>query len=342
MLTIFGKARSRNTYLSQNFIRSLKFANLKEAQISISINPYDLGKPIPSAKFIVASLKNCATQGASINLSLTIPDLIYKSINEFLNDRSVLRSKNRGNNSTLIQYNNVNNLVTIFGRLDGANGCDTMNICRTIRRLASINNTDVDFFNVTPNNMSYHSVLTEISSMNINVRNVNDNLQEIITTMQGREMSDEQYDELLQRDQNAFKANIIKKYIAIPNFNIHKCFGCDYCVESNLIGAHIYRYADIKRDYALNKLTAEQAAHLIISGENGFLLCPNQDKEFEKGQILFDINIKSFVANSKKLANNEYKQLSKTIKSNDFSNIIFTKEFVSNINEHIKRVNTFK
>jgi hypothetical protein len=340
MLNVNGRERSRNTYLSQNFIASNNFALSKSATISVSINPYDLNRPIPIAEFVMVSIRNIASQGATINLSMTTQQAPFQNLEEFLTIRSHLRDKNTGNNSTIIDRNIAVNTITIYGRLDGANGTDTINVCRLVRKLAAQTNEKVQFYNITPSNKYFSpSILQQIQNMYLKIGDVNEdeaNIREVLTT---RNMFEEQNEDLLSRDQNAFKANIIQKYIAIPNFNIHKCFGCNYKIESNFIGSHIYRYADIRKDFRENKLTIEEAAHLIISCDNGFLLCPNQDKEFEKGMIVFDLNTKSFVANRTRLSKEEFEQVQSNINTSNFKDIQFTKEFINNINEHHKRVN---
>jgi hypothetical protein len=339
MMTVDGKSRSRNTYLSQNFSPVNNFAQQNNSTISMSINPFDLGKPVPSSNFIQTSIKTLATSGATINLSLSIPNLIFQTLREFLDVRYKLRNKNTGNNSTIIQENFITKVITIYGRLDGANGTDTINICRLVKQLAGINNQIVQFYNVTPKNYSFsHGRLQQIKEMNLQIENVAENEKEIIQLLNTRSITEEQYDQNLNRDQATFKANIIQKYIGVPNFNIHKCFACDYMVESNFIGSHIYRYADIKRDFLENKLTNEQAAHLIVSGDNGFLLCPTQDVEYEKGMIIFDLNSKTFIANEKKLTSGEFKQVQSNIHTSSFIDVPLTEEFVKNINEHYKRI----
>ena len=53
-----------------------------------------------------------------------------------------------------------------------------------------------------------------------------------------------------------------------------------------------------------------------------FLLSPNKDKEFEKGQIYFDLKNKKFVPNRKVLAQEEYNYILRTLNDNsNFNNI---------------------
>lgn len=128
-------------------------------------------------------------------------------------------------------------------------------------------------------------------------------------------------DEYLRRRQDIFKRNIINKY-NIKDFDITKCFASDYKISQNLIAAHIYRYADILDDCKNGLITIQQAKNYIISGDNGFLLSPNKDKEFEKGQIYFDLENKKFVPNRKVLAQEEYNYILRTLSDNsNFNNI---------------------
>lgn len=339
-LTPDGKTGSRNTYISQNFVHVRKFAEKNNLSISISINPLDLGKKPKLAEFIIQTLKGLMTEGVYINSSMPFGGQPFVNLQDFVNVRAKLRSKKTGNLSTILIIEPKYKNIIVYGKLGGANGCDTLNICKVIKKLSVSENYICNFFDVTnDSNVNDQRTLDEIKLIGFIINDVNEYEKETIDLLGSRTLTDKQFEDMLQRDQMAFKANIIKRYIDVPNFDIHKCFACEYNVESNLIGSHIYRYADIKRDHSNGLITTEQAAHLIISGDNGFLLCGTQDKEFEKGQIYFDIDKKNFVADKNKLTNDEYKLVNNKIKANDFNNVNFSDEFIKNIKQHLSRVN---
>lgn len=53
---------------------------------------------------------------------------------------------------------------------------------------------------------------------------------------------------------------------------------CNYGVEVNCETAHFYSCSDIIKDFNNILISYQHAAHLIISGDNGFLFCPNCHK----------------------------------------------------------------
>lgn len=143
----------------------------------------------------------------------------------------------------------------------------------------------------------------------------------------------------LKRNQSLFKKNIIEKYHNDKNVNLDLCFCCSYNISNNLIAAHIYRVADILNDYKKNEINFKEAYNLLTSGENGFFLCPNHDKEFEKGQIIFDITQNKFIALEKNLSEKHYKQIINSLTISSFSSHDnFSSEFIGNIKKHIIRV----
>lgn len=333
MLSVDGKARSRNTFLNQNFQTTLKLAEKNKFDISISINPFDLEKSRPTANYIITSFREAVTQGAIMNKSLQgIKGEKINNLNDYIFERSLNKNKNSGNYSGIIDLDNKNRRITIYGRLDGANAKDTISMCKTIQILNK-DNYFIEFFDVTPNTKVNEGIKKEIQNIVSEVCEVETMLENLKTNL----MNNESYEEL-ERDQATFKANIIKKYLDIPGFDIHKCFASDYFIETNLIAAHIYRFADIKRDYKNGKISVDQAAHLIVSGDNGFLLSPNIDKEFEKGQIIFDPLLKSFTPNMSRLSPNEVIQVNNSLNSPAFPSEAITPEFICNVSEHLKRV----
>lgn len=328
------KAKSRNTYISQNYNPASKFAKSRFASLSLSINPLDLGYPTPEADTIQKDLKTLITFGVKINNSITNPPRSgFNTLEEYLSLRSKLKNKNTGNNSTFISLDNDS--IIVYGRLEGASGIDTINCCKIINLLEK--NKKFKIFNISEKPFP-SSTIKEIEDLGFELQDPKEIQKETEIQLSTSALNEELYEEILKRNQSAFIANILKKYSKYKEFDVHKCFCCEYNVEQNLIGSHIYRYADIKRDFFEGKLSCQEAAHLIVSGENGFLLCGTQDREFEKGQIYFDLEQKSFVANKEKLTDEQFNLVKEKIKPNDFSKIAFSSEFIKNIKEHHKRI----
>ena len=337
MTRINGVPRSRNTFLSQNFVVTSDLADNLHYSVSVSLNPYDLGKQTTIAPFIANTIRELLTLGVVINNSLNRLGNFegFNDINDFLQSRQTLRDRNTGNKSTLFQINNLTNSITVYGRLDGANGKNTILACKIIRTLAS-ENTVKNFYDVTPNDFFFSSSISKIKELGFIINSTTYNEQELIKRFSHHKVNN--LHDILPRDQDTFKANIIRKYLANQNFDIHKCMASNYRIESNFIASHIHRYVDILEEFKRHEITAACAAHLIVSGDNGFLLCPNQDKEFEKGQIYFDVETKKFVANKAKLSALEFEQVSNSIDCESFKNVEFTEEFISNVKKHQKRI----
>lgn len=240
-----------------------------------------------------------------------------------------MRQKNRYNNSTI--FSRIQGKMTIYGRLDGANGPNTIFSCMVLAKLNS-NSKEIDFFDVTPTKTN-KKLLNFIKELGFKVNDVNYNENDLANRILKKN------EKIIFRDQKTFRANIIKKYFAIPNFNINECMACNYGVEVNFEAAHIYSCSDIIKDYNNNLISYQHAAHLIISGDNGFLFCPNCHKEFDRGQIYFDLKLKSFCVNDKIVHQQNYQEILSAIKKFNFKNdYIFTNEFKDNISKHNKKL----
>lgn len=309
MLDIRHKTRGRNTFLNQNFLSTFIFAkcNYSNYSLSISLNPYDVGQKIKIPLYIANCINELKTIGITINESLNRNGDFEEIINidEYLTFRKEMRQKNKYNNSTI--FDRTQRKIVIYGRLDGANGPNTIFSCMVLKKL-NINLQEIDFFDVTPKK-SNKKLLNFIVNLGFKLNNVNHNEVDLAKRiLKGTR-------ETISRDQKTFKANIIKKYLTIPSFNINECMACDYGIEINFEAAHIYSCSDIIKDYENNLISSKVAAHLIVSGDNGFLLCSNCHKEFDKGQIYFDLESKNFCVNKKRVVRqNDYQKILKRIK----------------------------
>ncbi|SJZ47408.1 HNH endonuclease signature motif containing protein [Mycoplasmopsis verecunda] len=336
MLSLDNKARSRNTYILQNFKPVMKQAKILNLIKSISLNPFDIGKPCPNADSILNSFRQLKTIGFQINESLNYYNEIdnYKDIDEIINLRSSLKSRNKGNNSTYIWKDNDNQAIYLYGKTDGANYADTLSLGLSLKNVNS-NYKYFYFFNLTDSDMNETKIkeLSEIGYIVVSQKaNAYHEFEPII--------NDNNISIFLKRNQAVFKANIIKKYFNIfDNESKLHCFACSYPIEENLIAAHIHRFSDIKYELQQNIISLDEAKENALSGENGLLLCPNHDKEFEKGLLIFDYNMNTFIPNNKI---NELEETTIFIETSllpiDFNKIDKTDLFLGNVKKHQKRV----
>lgn len=325
-----NKIKSRNTFLSQNISPIYRMLDKYKIKVkSISLNPFNIDEKLKIPDFIKNSFRQLITDNFKLNNSVNKLDNFKKfyTLDEFIETIFKIREKNSGNLSTIIQKN-PDHSITIYGRLDGANFSDTIQKCRIIRKLSN-EDMKIFFYDISPNfsHSRINATKKEFTKLNI----------EIGPRKIDRNNLKRQNNELLTRDQDLFRSNIIKKYIK-SNIDITKCFASKYEITQNLIASHIHRVVDIKNEYHDRKIDYEKAKHLLVSGDNGFLLSPNKDKEFENGQIYFDTKLKKFIPNKSLLTNEQYESLSKTLEMQlDFSKMKETKEFIENNIKHQKR-----
>lgn len=323
--------KSRNTFLAQNYYPCKNFALSKNANLSISINPFNLRdfNPEVLANTILKDIKVLKTLNVIFNLSFQTNDNIYSTLENYLNDIREIKQRNKHNNSTFVLYDEDE--ITLYGKVDGANKSTTFLTMEILNYFAQIMEKNLYFFNISKNKLS-NNIVEFLLKNNFRIlhsngeyilQNIKNKAQPIVTNR-------------LERNQNVFMGNILLKYSNIENqIDLHKCFCCDYPVYNNLIKAHIYRVAD------LDKLNDKDLARkLVISGDNGFLFCPNHDKEFEYGLIYFDLESKRFCVNKNKgLSGDILDFIGKRLTRNLIFENEFSQEFIYCVNEHIRRIN---
>ncbi|MBP5256912.1 MAG: hypothetical protein J6Y96_00980 [Mycoplasma sp.] len=329
-----NKTKGRNTFFSQNLPPIYKTADkYKIKNKSVSLNPFDVDQIPKIPDHVKNSFRQVVTLN-NLNLNNSIRKLgncdKFHSLSEYLETISKTRDKNKGNFSTLIQENSDKS-ITIYGKLDGANFSDTIEKCKMTRKLSN-QNTEIFFYIISPMHSKINQIKEEFKRMNIkfgpNEININ-NLKN-------------QSEKLLPRDQDLFRSNIIKRYIE-NNIDITKCFASSYDITQNLIASHIHRVVDIRKEYLDKKIDYQKAKYLLVSGNNGFLLSPNKDKEFENGQIYFDIKLKKFMPNKQLLTTEQYKNLYKSLETQlNLTKIQITNEFIENNKKHQKRTGNIK
>lgn len=326
MLDLYGKSRSRNTFVSQNYITISKMAGENNSSILLAINPYNLGDVSPQTRSILKDIKELEILGVKIGKSIKYNPAIFTNLDSYLELKYNTKKRNKGNNSTYIDVSK--NIITVYGNLYGASGCNTINVINVIHNLTGKN---IDFYDIS----NQHHKDKYDTYLNNDYINIVDKEKMQNSLIQDLSINNDckEFDEIVQRNQSLFKSNIFKKYSAFIENGVACCFICSHPI--NLIGAHIYRVSDIINDFKSGELSNKQAAHLITSGDNGFLLCPNQDKEFEKGEIIFSLELKEFIINKNKVEEKNYSYINNNLLNNFFiEDIKFSDEFIDNIKKH--------
>ena len=277
-----GKTKSRNTYIAQNFLPSYKICKKLNLNLFVTINPFDTNEKIENIISESINFDSRIFKTLNVTLSSFFGNIErFQSIEEFLWFKNKIRNKNKINKSTYIKLEKNN--IYVYGKMDGANGNKTFIECLVISKISK---HDTYLFPLNPicNNFLKNELINSGIFLEDN-------------TKRDIEISECNNDNNVNRNQPLFLKNIIIKW---SNFiDIDSCFACDYDISENLIASHIYRVTDIRQDYENKKITKEEAQNLIVSGDNGFRLCPNHDKEFEKGMIIFDIRKMQFIKNEK-------------------------------------------
>ncbi|MGL5522094.1 MAG: HNH endonuclease [Metamycoplasmataceae bacterium] len=338
MFNFKGGLRSRNTYIMQNFNPAFEYSIDIKANIHISINPFDINRRLTKfPESIENDLETLFNLNVIINKSISNKKYKRWTLDEYIQKKWEIKNKNKGNNSTYIKFLE-DKTICVFGKLDGANISGTINTCRIISNLNK-DNLNLIFMQINNHNDKNKKLLEKIKNIGFNIVDEENEENELRAELEKMDKIESfNIESLLKRNQKLFLKNIIEKYMDIDGFDLNRCFACNYKIQMNLISAHIYRYSDIIRDFHNKKLTSAEAAHLIVSGENGFLLCPNQDKEFEKGMIYFDLENKKFEARKINIDSHFINEIKNRITNQKFEKIKYTNEFEKNIYEHIKRI----
>ncbi|QCZ36505.1 HNH endonuclease signature motif containing protein [Mycoplasma nasistruthionis] len=341
------KTKSRNTFLAQNFYNAFKIAKNKNIQVCVSLNPVSLRllnkfnlkftKATPSINNSIAIMKEIGIRFSnSLNSNNTIENL-----ETFIAIKNNLKLKNSKNDSMFIVKTDENN-VDIFGTIDGAKWGETFLTCLLLSEKRKAWNIDKINFILYKNNNNRklsNDKLNILKSFNINIENtyiLNSFYKDAL-----KQQNPKPIDEIsLKRNQTLFKRKIQQAF----NF-IKECFACDYSIFDNLIASHIHRFTDIEDEFKKGYISLEEATKNVTDGVNGFLLCPNHDKEFEKGYIYFDIDTLSF-----KVKKNHKNLLNQSLKLTQFLSSRITKNKIEMLNEqemdkfryyvskHVKRI----
>ncbi|MCU4706681.1 HNH endonuclease signature motif containing protein [Mycoplasma sp. CSL7503-lung] len=306
------KTVGRNTFLSQGFYPVYNFSNSKNKKlpIKVSLNPYSFYKFVDSKRGFIPPEN-------STNIRITICEMklinieFSRSLNinrtffdddlfSYLNAMKQSKENNNSNNGFWLLAED-NNTINVYGLdnekntskksdiFDGAKWGDlflSLKLLSMKRKEWKINELNFIIYE-NYEKESYKKKLKLIRNMGFNIVNIFDE-QKNINIDNEIDTEDD-----IKRRQSVFKNKILKHY----KFK-NECFTCDYPL--NLVASHIHRFTDIKSDFKNGTITKEEAQSQVIDGANGFLLCPNHDKEFEMGFIYFDLNEKKFKFNEER------------------------------------------
>lgn len=241
----------------------------------------------------------------------------FLSMRDLINERSVLKGYNDGNNSTYISDDGDS--YGIYGKTFGANVKETMLFC-----LATINISEkpVKLYQILDNDSKTISAKDRNLIMCFSKEMKFYNFEIIDDTMEFEEKCNK---ENLRSPR--FNYNLLSKYNSKK-----KCALCDCEIESIIQGAHIYPVAEIRKNQALSQ---EQKFEYATHKDNGLWLCENHHKLFDSGIIIFEnkkVVYKDVIKNSDK----EY--LDEITKNKELDNEIFNNEMEIFFNLRYKKM----
>lgn len=362
------QSEGRNTFLLQNFISCYYYSrenNINNISYSINFNnindidnlEYDKSKLI--TKSLYFNLRELTTIGIKINETLksfTAENPIngFNDLNDFLDDKYIIKNKSANKEALKWSINYDEGSLYVYSKNKGATRGEVIVFLLVLKKLLKDANYKIKFVSLENENKKDFEKLRKIFKDDItfeNLNEINNELSKDLSKIFEKTSSENEYNKLLKRAQEVFKINIIKKYFNEEDFQIDRCFCCNYILGKSLIRSHIHRFVDIEREFIEKILNKDEALNLNISGANGFLLCPNHDKMFEKGEIVFDLNYlknntkKPFIVNKKNKYVLENENVRKFIEDslqqhpNMFKSIIKDPTFINNVTKHHKRVN---
>jgi len=115
------------------------------------------------------------------------------------------------------------------------------------------------------------------------------------------DFSNKNKDVVAKRNAKLYHYNLLKK------FKEKKCYLCDCDIENLIQGAHIYGVAEIKK----SSIKEEEKQQIIVDGDNGFWLCENHHKLFDRNLIYF--RNKDLIINKSLLSYNQIEYIEESI-----------------------------
>ncbi|MBN0919147.1 HNH endonuclease signature motif containing protein [[Mycoplasma] gypis] len=294
--------KSRNTFFEQNFVSLYIKLKDKYKYFFVSLNPLDTAfENIKFAKTIILYIL-ISSKVLGLNINKSINDILHSKLNQnslqesnnqisnfhlFQNTKIKNILKNKNNSPSYITVNSYNKTIYFYSKIDGANFARTyLDILITNLLWDTLNKENYEkIIILNTENKKLINKLTDLLKtydfeILLNGHWKNADFDNINYTKERKTL----------RNQALFLKNIIEKYGVK---NCLSCFACDYPNYNNLIKSHIHRVADIESEINQN-INVILNTEIINSGNNGFLLCPNHDREFENGSIFFDLKEMNF------------------------------------------------
>ena len=309
---------SRNAFIAQLIITSyIEFFNCENINKEFLIYLLDTSEKAKTdyQKFIYRCIKtlNCKIINFDkLDLELTP----FTNYEDFKNSRKFM---NRDNNNSTFFYEEEEH-INFYGKVFGANGKESSFLSFVLNKLTSkkirffqvldngtqnISKTDKKFLEI--NNLEFQEEL--VKEYENSIQNINQSIKDL-------------------RNTPKFHYNLFKKY------GEKKCYLCECDIERLIVGAHIHRVADIKKDTSLND---NEKGKQIVSENNGFWLCSNHDKLFEYGLIYFENN--ELKINKTLLEENEISFINKITDNFSITQEHFKEEIIFFLNKHRQRFN---
>lgn len=207
----------------------------------------------------------------------------YVSYSDLKQERNTNRDRNSHNESTYFEENDDD--VTIFGKTDGVNEKESFILALTIAKIADQVRPVVFYPVKSDMSPKYRAVLEDTGI----------SFEPFIETLHsGKALAVSSSDVDSIRNTKIYHLNLHQK------FGNKQCYICDCDIEHLVIGAHIERVSDIKRNI---RYTQNEKLERAVDGDNGLWLCANHDKMFEYGIIYFsgrELKIRSFLTDMHK------------------------------------------
>lgn len=268
----------RNVFALQNLSTALAvyFGDTSKQK---SFSYYIRGTDKTHAKSILFAYKCMVTAKIPIlNLDEVVPaeragvfdyKTPFRDFKQMRKCRLEISSRHSKNNPTVFEQ--IEDRIQVYGKTFGANGRETVLICLALKQLT---NQPIVLYNTRETTDTHGTDVDE--SNQIVLEKIGIIIEDEIVDLPAK--SEE---EKVKRDTHRYHINLLRK------FHEKKCYLCECDIENLIIGSHIHRVTDIKKD---STISAAEKNRQIVDGENGFWLCANHDKLLEYGSIYFENN----------------------------------------------------
>ena len=275
-----------------------------------------------------------------------------KSVEEWINIRSVSQERNNSNKSSYLIEDEKSYIF--YGKTFGANGRESIFILYLLAKLAKNENKKIYLYEVNDNGSSAieSSMRDEDKRFKKMLEHMGiiyyiDSVDYVENDNQEKILNEKDKD---ARHQAEFMRNLIIKFNAERDENgriitnrkgnpiikeaLKKCYLCDCNIQKTIIASHIQRVTDINK---LN-ISFEEKRKKATDADNGFWLCANHDKMFEYGIIIFDEKTGLLKMNLDNLNQEQINYIENVTKNTKVSMVHFTKQLKEYLKIHNDRI----